>query len=1512
VNAGLLKRWWGWGLAVVAAGTVVAGAGALSRSKCLQAQLLQHVPGVRVTAPQGNVFAQFQADVIEVDLPRGGLARIEGVRWEGLGVHMAPQAAWHVGVSMDRLQARKLSLKWVANPTSTPGAPTDVSSPIAVRVARLEIGEAHSPWWGAAPLKDVQAALAVQGLAADVQGLADPLANTPNNTPNNKPNNTQANAPAHTPALPPTQPRHAVELKHVAWQGWSVAGSLVLATNHGLTLGAALQGSSGAMSSEAPGPSGNAQSALPATPLDATVLAQGQLADLQLALAVQTPGQLPHAGGVTPFVTQAATKSTTKPTTKPTTKVNPPAEAMSLHAQAGVQMFADWPLQSLKVRARQLDASRLWPQAPHTRLQGDLDMAPDGPQALLAHWRLANEGAGPWSDGLVPVSRTQGQMRWPQAFDKGRIVKQPWQAGELDATVDGPAALAGSADSARQAAGGQWHMQGGWGGQRALSLAWRQLWLPAWDRRAPPMQWAQGELKLSPLWPASGAPALAVPPAGRWTLKTQGQVQSPIQTGRSLDQHALTVDGQGAWTWQQGDGALTVQSLSLTSEPAQARIQDARVSWSANGLQALSGQLALQRFDPALWLPWPQSMTGRNALSGEGRVQLNALAEGSLSLNLQPSMLAGLALQGQADWRTAPRQAQLQATLDIAGNALNLQSTWPRQPGQGAWPHDAPAWAGTHAQLQVDAPSLAALHPVMPLLGLRDMQGTLHLQGGLDGTWPNLATRGDWRAQGLRVQAERGPVFSVGQAQGKWQWDGRQPSSPADVDLDITQAEAVGWRVPRLQAQLHGLLREHHVHVNAQAVVPGRSKWAGRTLNLVAQGQGAWQGQGAASDVAADLRSAVASWQGQLQQWRLTLGPVLAPNDAKSVPEASPPPEAAKATVAAVPSTEDELLLDLAPTTARWSRDAAGSQWTVAPTGLRALGADLQLDEFIWRQPAAGHADGRDRLKAVARLVPFDVVGPLQRWQPDAGWGGKLIMAGQVQVARDAQGAWRVAADLGRQSGDVSLREPTIEGSQAQALGIRESRIQLRAEGGEWHLSQHFDGALLGRFEAEQTVHTRTASDLPGPTDALKGRVLLTAPSLRPWGTWMPAGWRLTGDARAEAALGGTLGAPSYEGLIEAQHVGLSNALMGVQLRDGELQARLAGDTLTLNRLVARSGDAGSVTVTGEARLLAPAQAAFRVQADRFAVLQRVDRRLVISGDTQLSLTQEDIGVEGALRVDEGLFDISRNDAPTIGDDVNVLNPEREAEEESSGGAGGRKTRVKLDIDLGQRLRIQGRGLEATLTGKLKAGMSGRKPTVQGTVAVVQGRYAAYGQKLVVERSTVVFSGPVDNPRLDILAMRPQSATATNSDVKVGVSITGTAQDPRIRLYSDPELSETEKLSWLVLGRAPSGLGGADIGLLQSAAVALLSGEGKSTSDNLIGALGLDELSVHQSEGTVRETVVNVGKQVSRLWYVGYERNLNATTGSWQLVYRLAQRFMVRLQAGEQNALDLIWSWRWD
>ena len=225
-------------------------------------------------------------------------------------------------------------------------------------------------------------------------------------------------------------------------------------------------------------------------------------------------------------------------------------------------------------------------------------------------------------------------------------------------------------------------------------------------------------------------------------------------------------------------------------------------------------------------------------------------------------------------------------------------------------------------------------------------------------------------------------------------------------------------------------------------------------------------------------------------------------------------------------------------------------------------------------------------------------------------------------------------------------------------------------------------------------------------------------------------------------------------------------------------------------------------------------------------------------------------------------------------------------------------------MDLGAQLRLRGRGLDTGLGGALRISSPGGRLAVNGTVRAQNGSYVAYGQKMSIERGDVSFAGPVDNARLDIRAVRP------NLDVVVGVAVTGSTQSPRIRLFSEPEMSDLDKLSWLVLGRAADGLGRTDTALLQRAAVALLAGEGEAPTDALMKNLGIDELSLKQGDGDVRETVISLGKQLSRRWYVGYERGVNSTTGTWQLIYRIAQTFTLRAQSGLENSLDVIWTWR--
>ena len=89
-----------------------------------------------------------------------------------------------------------------------------------------------------------------------------------------------------------------------------------------------------------------------------------------------------------------------------------------------------------------------------------------------------------------------------------------------------------------------------------------------------------------------------------------------------------------------------------------------------------------------------------------------------------------------------------------------------------------------------------------------------------------------------------------------------------------------------------------------------------------------------------------------------------------------------------------------------------------------------------------------------------------------------------------------------------------------------------------------------------------------------------------------------------------------------------------------------------------------------------------------------------------------------------------------------------------------------------------------------------------------------------IDRGELTFTGVAENPRLDIIATRP------NLEQTVGVAVTGTVLNPRVRLFCEPEMSDIDKLSWLVLGRASDGLGRADTALLQRAAMALLAGEG--------------------------------------------------------------------------------------
>jgi translocation and assembly module TamB len=222
---------------------------------------------------------------------------------------------------------------------------------------------------------------------------------------------------------------------------------------------------------------------------------------------------------------------------------------------------------------------------------------------------------------------------------------------------------------------------------------------------------------------------------------------------------------------------------------------------------------------------------------------------------------------------------------------------------------------------------------------------------------------------------------------------------------------------------------------------------------------------------------------------------------------------------------------------------------------------------------------------------------------------------------------------------------------------------------------------------------------------------------------------------------------------------------------------------------------------------------------------------------------------------------------------------------------------------LGDDFQVRGRGLQSRLRGTLA--LSGRSlvaPSLNGVITTAGGEFRAYNQHLMVERGVLRFTGRVDNPSLDILAIRP------NLTQRVGVLVSGTAQAPFVRLYAEPDLPDAEKLAWLVTGRAAPSTG-AEAALVQQAALAFLSSR-RPGSKGVAQAVGLDELSVRRD--TSEGAVVTLGKRFAQNFYASYERSLSGALGTLFIFYDVSKRLTVRAQAGERAGVDLIFTFSFD
>jgi translocation and assembly module TamB len=474
-------------------------------------------------------------------------------------------------------------------------------------------------------------------------------------------------------------------------------------------------------------------------------------------------------------------------------------------------------------------------------------------------------------------------------------------------------------------------------------------------------------------------------------------------------------------------------------------------------------------------------------------------------------------------------------------------------------------------------------------------------------------------------------------------------------------------------------------------------------------------------------------------------------------------------------------------------------------------------------------------------------------------------------------GAWDIRAaeslsgsvQLARDSGDVVL-----SGDTPLPLEISELRLDALARANVIEATLRGQGAKLGALSVDlrTTAERRTGAWQVAPEAPLSVRARFTVPSLNWLGRLLNPELRTRGSLSGHVDVDGTLNAPRLRGELDGEKLQLRYGAAGVRLRDGQMKIELAQDKVIFRRIAFR-GDEGTLTASGEATLAGGrAQLDLDFEADKLAAVRRDDHQLALSGRGRVRSRDGRLALEGEFTADRGLIELRDADRPSLSSDVVIVSAEPKTESAPA------RLRLDVKLNLGEAFYVKGEGLDVRMEGGVRVTLEEGeiRPRATGSVRVVEGRYTAYGQQLSIERGVLLFDGPLDNPKLDILALRK------NQRVVAGVAITGTALSPRTSLYSNPPVPDAQKLQYLVFGSGPGSAGDAEFGLASSSAQPR------------------------------RDEFVSFGAQLASAVYVSVGQSLRNTDSFVQATLDLTERIALQGRTGAENAVTLIYTWEFD
>ena len=564
---------------------------------------------------------------------------------------------------------------------------------------------------------------------------------------------------------------------------------------------------------------------------------------------------------------------------------------------------------------------------------------------------------------------------------------------------------------------------------------------------------------------------------------------------------------------------------------------------------------------------------------------------------------------------------------------------------------------------------------------------------------------------------------------------------------------------------------------------------------------------------------------------------------------------------------------------------AGGQDWKLQnPAKIERLAdGKLTFGAHCWMSGQASLCGEDQRLMPEPKLryhlkqFPID---SLAQWLPkDFAWHGKLNA--DVQLDLPASGPkGQVMVDAS--GGTLRMKEKD------QWLEFPYQTLKLTSTLNPKRIDTQLDfvGGKLGELMVQAQIN-------PLPRNKpLSGSFRLSGLDLSVARPFVPMVEKLTGRLNGSGSLSGGLLAPQVNGNLTLSDGEISGPQLPTRFEALQLQAQIAGESVQLNGGW-KSGKAGQGSLSGHVAWGQALVVDLNLKGTQLPVTVEPYAVLEVAPDLKISINNDKLAIVGKVQVPKGEITVRELPPSTVkvSDDTVIVGQQTEAGKPPMAMA------MDIDVAVGEdKLSFAGFGLTANLQGHVHIGDN---MDTRGELWLNDGRYRAYGQRLTVRRARLLFAGPIDQPYLDIEAVRQ------TGDVIAGIRLSGSAEQPTTQIFSEPAMSQEQALSYLVLGR-PLSSNGEDNNMLAQAALGLGLMGSSDLTGSLAKDLGIQDFQLDtQGSGTTTSVVAsgNLSEKLSLRYGVGVFEPANTIA----LRYKLSKMVYLEAASGIASSLDIFY-----